>query len=53
MLLYLAEGTGGDLVENVNDFSVATSRVLQRTGIVYVLTFQPTAGGGGGGVPPA
>ncbi|MGB6334538.1 MAG: VWA domain-containing protein [Thermoanaerobaculia bacterium] len=44
-LLYLAEGTGGDLVENVNDFSVATSRVLQRTGIVYVMTFQPTAEG--------
>jgi VWFA-related protein len=45
MLLYLADGTGGDLVENVNDFSVATARVLQRTGIVYVLTFQPTAEG--------
>jgi VWFA-related protein len=44
-LLYLAKGTGGDLVENINDFSVATTRVLQRTGIVYVLTFQPTAEG--------
>lgn len=40
-LLFLAEGTGGDLVENVNDFSVATARILQRTGIVYLLTFQP------------
>ena len=44
-LLYLTKGTGGDLVENVNDFSVATARILQRTGIVYVLTFQPTAEG--------
>ncbi len=44
-LLYLTDGTGGDLVENVNDFAVATSRVLERTGIVYVLTFQPTAEG--------
>lgn len=47
-LLMLAEGTGGDLVENTNNFSVATNRVLERTGIVYLLSFQPSGAGGEG-----
>ena len=44
-LLFMADATGGDLIENTNNFSVATAKVLQRTGIVYVLTFQPTQKG--------
>ena len=44
-LLFLAEGTGGDLVQNFSDISVATAILLKRTGIVYVLTFQPAAAG--------
>jgi len=44
-LLFLAEGTGGDMVENVSNISVATARVLERTGMVYVLTFQPAEEG--------
>lgn len=51
-LLFLADATGGDLVENFNDFSVATSKVLQRTGIVYVLSFQPETRGDDGRFHP-
>lgn len=40
-LLFMADATGGDLVENLNDFSAATARILQRTEVVYVLAFQP------------
>lgn len=40
-LLFMADATGGDLVENLNNFSLAAERILQRTGVVYVLTFQP------------
>lgn len=39
----MSKETGGDLVENVNNLLAATDRILQRTGIVYVLSFQPTA----------
>jgi VWFA-related protein len=41
-LVFMADATGGDLVENINDFSLATNKVLQRTSVVYTLTFQPT-----------
>jgi len=44
-LLYMADATGGDLVENLNDFSAATAKVLRRTERVYVLAFQPQATG--------
>ncbi|MDX1501306.1 MAG: VWA domain-containing protein [Thermoanaerobaculia bacterium] len=44
-LLYFADGTGGELVENVNDFGRAAERVLERTEIVYVLSFQPSPEG--------
>ena len=40
-LMFMTEATGGDLVENMNNFSVATNKVLQQTSIVYVLAFQP------------
>ncbi|MEJ2084368.1 MAG: VWA domain-containing protein [Acidobacteriota bacterium] len=39
--LFFASATGGDLIENTNDIAVATSRILQRTGVVYLLSFQP------------
>jgi VWFA-related protein len=51
-LLFMADATGGDLVENFNDFSLATSKVLQRTGIVYMLSFQPDAPGDDGQFHP-
>ena len=44
-LLFMADATGGDLVENTNDFSQAAARVLQRTEVVYVLAFQPRESG--------
>jgi len=40
-LLYFASATGGDLIENTNDIAIATSRILQRTGVVYLISFQP------------
>ena len=40
-LFFMTDATGGDLIENVNDFSMATRKVLQRTSVVYVLAFQP------------
>lgn len=40
-LLFMADATGGDLVENINNFAQATARVLQRLEVVYVLAFQP------------
>jgi hypothetical protein len=44
-LLFMSDATGGDLVENINDFSQAAVRVLQRTEVVYVLAFQPQESG--------
>ena len=41
--MYMTDATGGDLVENMNNFSLATGKVLQRTSIVYVLAFQPSS----------
>ena len=43
-LMFMTDATGGDLVENINNFSVATNKVLQQTSIVYVLAFQPVLG---------
>ena len=40
-LLFFSNATGGDLVENTNDIAQATARVLQRTGVVYLLSFRP------------
>lgn len=44
-LLFMADATGGDLVENTNDFSQAAARILQRTEVIYVLAFQPQESG--------
>ncbi|HEX6199703.1 MAG TPA: VWA domain-containing protein [Thermoanaerobaculia bacterium] len=39
-LFYLADETGGTLVENANDLAVGLTDVLERTSVTYVLTFQ-------------
>lgn len=44
-LMFMTEATGGDLVENINNFSLAANKVLQQTRIVYMLAFQPAEGG--------
>jgi VWFA-related protein len=41
-LLFMARETGGELFENYNDLAAATDRLLERTSVTYVLTFQPT-----------
>ena len=40
-LLMMAKGTGGELYENYNDLSAAMGQMLRRTGVTYVLTYQP------------
>jgi VWFA-related protein len=40
-LLNMAKSTGGELYENVNDLAAAMGQMLRRTGVTYVLTFQP------------
>lgn len=40
-LLQMAKGTGGELYENFNDLSTAMGQMLRRTGVTYVLTYQP------------
>lgn len=39
-LFFLAEETGGVLVENANDLAAGLDEVLERTSVTYVLTFQ-------------
>ena len=40
-LFQMARDTGGELYENFNDLSSAMGRMLERTGVTYVLTIQP------------
>jgi VWFA-related protein len=40
-LLTLARDTGGDLFENTNDLATAMGKMLDRTGVTYLLTIQP------------
>jgi hypothetical protein len=40
-LFQIARDTGGDLYENFNNLSVAVGKMLERTGVTYVLTIQP------------
>ena len=40
-LFQLAKDTGGDFYENFNDLSSAMGKMLERTGVTYVLTIQP------------
>ena len=40
-LFNMAKSTGGELFENFNDLSAAMGQMLRRTGVTYVLAFQP------------
>ena len=40
-LFQIARDTGGDAIENSNDVSAAVGRMLERSGVTYVLTIQP------------
>ena len=40
-LTNMARSTGGDFYQNFNDFSVALGQMVRRTGVTYVLSFQP------------
>ena len=40
-LFAIAQQTGGELIRNWNDLSVAMAKVLDQTSVTYVLTFQP------------
>jgi VWFA-related protein len=40
-LLTMAKDTGGELYENFNDLAAAMGQMLRRTGVTYVLAFQP------------
>ncbi|MFP5284592.1 MAG: VWA domain-containing protein, partial [Thermoanaerobaculia bacterium] len=40
-LFQIARDTGGDAYENFNDLSSAVGRLLERSGVTYVLTIQP------------
>jgi VWFA-related protein len=40
-LFNMAKSTGGELYENFNDLSIAMGQMLRRTGVTYVLSFQP------------
>ncbi|HEX9944322.1 MAG TPA: VWA domain-containing protein [Thermoanaerobaculia bacterium] len=37
----MAKSTGGEFYENFNDLSTAMGQMLRRTGVTYVLSFQP------------
>jgi VWFA-related protein len=40
-LFQMARDTGGELYENFNDLGAAMGKMLERTGVTYVLTIQP------------
>jgi VWFA-related protein len=40
-LFQIARDTGGELYENFNNLSAAVGRMLESTGVTYVLTIQP------------
>jgi VWFA-related protein len=40
-LFQIARDTGGDLYENFNNLSAAVGKMLERSGVTYVLTIQP------------
>jgi VWFA-related protein len=40
-LFNMAKSTGGELFENYNDLAAAMGQMLRRTGVTYVLSFQP------------
>ena len=52
-LLNMAKSTGGELYENFNDLSAAMGQMLRRTGVTYVLAFQPDSAQAGRLLPQA
>ncbi|HYG63220.1 MAG TPA: VWA domain-containing protein [Thermoanaerobaculia bacterium] len=40
-LMAMAKDTGGEMYRNFNDLGAAMDQMLQRTGVTYVLAFQP------------
>ena len=41
-LFEIANGTGGEMLKNDNDFRAQLNRLIARTNLVYVLAFRPT-----------
>jgi hypothetical protein len=44
-LFEIANGTGGEVLRNGNDFRAQLARLIARTNLVYVLAFRPTPSG--------
>ncbi len=40
-LFYFADQTGGEFLKNANDLGNSFDKLLHRTGLIYVLAFQP------------
>ncbi len=40
-LYHMAEETGGEFLKNANDLGSSFDRLLDRTGLIYILAFQP------------
>jgi VWFA-related protein len=40
-LFYFADQTGGEFLKNANDLGNSFDRLLDRTGLIYILAFQP------------
>jgi len=40
-LFYFADQTGGEFLKNANDLGSSFDRLLERTGLIYILAFQP------------
>ena len=40
-LYYMSEETGGEFLKNANDMSASLDKLLDRTGLIYLLAFQP------------
>jgi VWFA-related protein len=47
-LFAFANGTGGEMLRNSNDFEAQMRRITERTSLTYVLTFRPTKRSGEG-----
>jgi VWFA-related protein len=40
-LFYMSEETGGQFLKNANDMGTSLEKLLDRTGLIYLLAFQP------------